>query len=69
MDAEDWLKGVEKKLMIAQGTDHEKVLVIPHSEKEGMKPPYVCPGCSNHTHGDNMINRCNVINKRVIFLT
>jgi hypothetical protein len=39
------------------------------SEKEGTKPPYVCPGCSNHTHGNNMINRCNVINKRVIFLT
>jgi hypothetical protein len=27
--------------------------VIPHSEKEGTKPPYVCPGCSNHTHGNN----------------
>jgi hypothetical protein len=27
-----------------------------------MKPPYVCPGCSNHTHGNNMINRCNVFN-------
>jgi hypothetical protein len=39
------------------------------SEREGTKPPYVCPGCSNHTHGNNMINRCNVINKRVIFLT
>jgi hypothetical protein len=39
------------------------------SEKEGTKPPYVCPGCSNHTHGNNMINRCNVINKRVLFLT
>jgi hypothetical protein len=21
----------------------------------------VCPGYSNHTHGNNMINRCNVI--------
>jgi hypothetical protein len=31
--------------------------VIPRSEKEGMKPPYVCPGCSNYTHGNNMINR------------
>jgi hypothetical protein len=29
------------------------VLVIPRSEKEGTKPPYVCPGCSNHTHGNN----------------
>jgi hypothetical protein len=26
MDVEDWLKGVEKKLVIAQCTDHEKVL-------------------------------------------
>jgi hypothetical protein len=43
--------------------------VIPRSEKEGTKPPYVCPGCSNHTHVNNMINRCNVVNKRVIFLT
>jgi hypothetical protein len=25
MEAEDWLKGVEKKLVIAQCTDHEKV--------------------------------------------
>jgi hypothetical protein len=31
------------------------------SEKKETKPPYVCPGCSNHTHGNNMINRCNVI--------
>jgi hypothetical protein len=45
------------------------LVVIPHSKNEGTKPPYVCPGCSNHTHGNNMINRCNVINKRVIFLT
>jgi hypothetical protein len=26
MEAEDWLRGVEKKLLIAQCTDHEKVL-------------------------------------------
>jgi hypothetical protein len=30
MDAEDWLKGVEKKLMIAQCTDCEKVLFSMH---------------------------------------
>jgi hypothetical protein len=30
MDAEDWLKGVEKKLVIAQCTDHEKVLFVVH---------------------------------------
>jgi hypothetical protein len=28
MEAEDWLKGIEKKLMIAQCTDHEKVLFV-----------------------------------------
>jgi hypothetical protein len=30
MEAEDWLHGVEKKLMIAQCTDHEKVLFAVH---------------------------------------
>jgi hypothetical protein len=30
MDAEDWLKGVEKKLVIAQCTDCEKVLFAGH---------------------------------------
>jgi hypothetical protein len=30
MDAEDWLKGVEKKLVIAQCTDHEKVFFAAH---------------------------------------
>jgi hypothetical protein len=34
--------------------------VIPHSEKEGMKPLYVCPGCSNHTYRNNMITRIHV---------
>jgi hypothetical protein len=34
--------------------------VIPHSEKEGTKPPYVCPGCSNHTYSNNMITRIHV---------
>jgi hypothetical protein len=24
--------------------------VTPRSEKEGTTPPYVCPGCSNHTY-------------------
>jgi hypothetical protein len=35
-------------------------LVIPRSEKEGTKPPYVCPGCSNHTYSNNMITRFHV---------
>jgi hypothetical protein len=30
MEAEDWLNGVEKKLVIAQCTDHEKVLFATH---------------------------------------
>jgi hypothetical protein len=30
MEVEDWLKGVEKKLVIAQCTDHEKVLFATH---------------------------------------
>jgi hypothetical protein len=30
MDAEDWLKGVEKKLVIAQCTDRKKVLFDAH---------------------------------------
>jgi hypothetical protein len=30
MDAEDWLKGDEKKLVIAQCTDHEKVFFAAH---------------------------------------
>jgi hypothetical protein len=30
MEAEDWLKGVEKKLMIAQCMDHEKVHFATH---------------------------------------
>jgi hypothetical protein len=30
MDVEDWLKWVEKKLMIAQCTDREKVLSAAH---------------------------------------
>jgi hypothetical protein len=34
--------------------------VIPRSEKEGTKPPYVCPGFSNHTYSNNMIIRFRV---------
>jgi hypothetical protein len=35
-------------------------LVIPRYEKAKMKAPYVCPGCSNHTYNNNMINMCLV---------
>jgi hypothetical protein len=34
--------------------------VIPCSEIEGTKPPYVCPGCFIHTYSNNMINRFHV---------
>jgi hypothetical protein len=30
MEAKDWLKGVEKKLVIAQCMDHEKLLFVTH---------------------------------------
>jgi hypothetical protein len=30
MEAEDWLKGVEKKLVITQCIDHNKVLFVTH---------------------------------------
>jgi hypothetical protein len=30
VEAEDWLKGTGKKLVIAQCTDHEKVLFVAH---------------------------------------
>jgi hypothetical protein len=30
MEAEDWLKGVEKKLVIAQCMNHEKVHFVAH---------------------------------------
>jgi hypothetical protein len=55
-DYDDWVSKVNCFRSTRSG-------VIPRSEKEGTKPPYVCPVCSNHTHGNNLINRCNVINK------
>jgi hypothetical protein len=36
------------------------VPVIPRSEKDGTKPPYVCPGCSTHTYSNNMVTRFHV---------
>jgi hypothetical protein len=40
--------------------------VMPHSKKVETKPPYVCPGCSNHMYNNNMINRWHVQLYRVI---
>jgi hypothetical protein len=38
----------------------------PGSEKMKPKPLYVCPGCSNHTYSNNMVNRYNIsINYRI----
>jgi hypothetical protein len=36
---------------------HDLKIVITRSEKVGTKPPYMCPGCSNHTYSNNMITR------------
>jgi hypothetical protein len=36
MDAEDWLKGVEKKLVIAQCTDRKKALLL-HTNSMGQQ--------------------------------
>jgi hypothetical protein len=57
----DAITSVVPQEMLALLAVKKSVVVTPRSEKEGTKPPYVCPGCSNHTHGNNMINRCNVI--------
>jgi hypothetical protein len=45
---DEWKFGVVTRL----GSCHNPVL-----KSTEPKPPYVCPGCSNHTHGNNMINR------------
>jgi hypothetical protein len=49
MEAEDWLKGVEKKLMIAQCTDREKVLFTAH-QLFGMAANWW--ETYSHTHAD-----------------
>jgi hypothetical protein len=42
------------------------LLSYPGSEKTKPKPLYVCPGCSNHTYSNNMVNRYNIsINYRI----
>jgi hypothetical protein len=36
------------------------------SKKMKLKPLYMCPGCSNHTYSNSMVNRYNIlINYRV----
>jgi hypothetical protein len=48
--------GIELRKLVTDGMAG----VIPRSEKEGTKPPYVCPGCSNHTYSNNMITKFHV---------
>jgi hypothetical protein len=54
MDVEDWLKGVEKKLMIAQCTDREKVLFAVH-QLYGTVASWWDTYCNAHVNVDNII--------------
>jgi hypothetical protein len=51
MDAEDWLKGVDKKLLIAQCTDREKVLFAPH-QLYGIATYWWETYCNTHANVD-----------------
>jgi hypothetical protein len=53
MEAEDWLKGIEKKLMIAQCTDHEKVLFATH-QLLGTTTNWWETYCKTHTDVDSI---------------
>jgi hypothetical protein len=53
MEAEDWLKGVEKKLMITQYTDHEKVLFAAH-QLFGTVANWWETYCSTHADVDSI---------------
>jgi hypothetical protein len=54
MDIEDWLKGVEKKLMIAQCMDHEKVLFAAH-QLFGMAANWWETYCNTHADVDSIM--------------
>jgi hypothetical protein len=54
MEAEDWLKGVEKKLVIAQCTDHEKVLFATH-QLFGMTTNWWETYCNTHADVDSIM--------------
>jgi hypothetical protein len=51
MDAEDWLKGVEKKLVIVQCTDREKVLFAAH-QLYGTSANWWETYCNSHVNVD-----------------
>jgi hypothetical protein len=53
MDAEDWLKGVKKKLVIAQCTDHEKVLFAAH-QLYGTAANWWETYCNTHVNVDTI---------------
>jgi hypothetical protein len=53
MEAEDWLKGVEKKLRIAQCTDREKVLFATH-QLFGTAANWWETYCSTHADVDSI---------------
>jgi hypothetical protein len=53
MEAEDWLKGVEKKLMIAQCMDCEKVLFAVH-QLFGMTVNWWETYCNTHAYVDSI---------------
>jgi hypothetical protein len=54
MEAGDWLKGVEKKLMIAQCTDRKKVLFAAH-QLYGTAANWWETYCNTHTNIDTII--------------
>jgi hypothetical protein len=53
MDAEDWLKGVERKLMIAQCTDREKVIFAAH-QLYGTTANWWKTYCNTHVNVDTI---------------
>jgi hypothetical protein len=53
MDAEDWLKGVKKKLVIAQCTDREKVLFAAH-QLYGTVGNWWETNCNTHANVDTI---------------
>jgi hypothetical protein len=53
MDVEDWLKGVEKKLVVAQCTDHEKVLFAAH-QLYGIAANWWETYCNTHANVDTI---------------
>jgi hypothetical protein len=53
MDAEDWLRGVEKKLVITQCTDHEKFLFAAH-QLYGTTANWWEAYCNTHVNVDTI---------------